>query len=104
MAATFIPTAISSSPRPKSDAAPVLFYPAKERPFRAALCFVTWRWRAEICAGLAEPFYPPFTPPAVSPTTISFWMTSVSTSTGIVTTSAAAASGPQLTCSKVSML
>ncbi len=47
---------------------------------------------------------PPFTPPAVSPATISFWISRVRSRTGAVTTSAAAASGPQLICSNVSML
>ena len=47
---------------------------------------------------------PPLTPPCVSPTTISFWMTIVSSSTGSVTMIAAAASGPQASCSKVSTL
>ena len=45
-----------------------------------------------------------FTPPAVRPATISFCMNSVSSSTGAVTTSAAAASGPQEICSNVSTL
>ena len=43
-------------------------------------------------------------PPCVSPTTISFWITIVSSSTGSVTTIAAAASGPHASCSKVSTL
>ena len=47
---------------------------------------------------------PPLTPPAVRPPTISFWISSVSSSTGSVTSSAAAASGPHATCSNVSML
>ncbi len=47
---------------------------------------------------------PPFTPPAVSPATISRCISSVSSSTGAVTSRAAAASGPQLTCSNVSTL
>ena len=48
--------------------------------------------------------HPPFTPPAVNPATISFCINNVSSSTGSVTSNAAAASGPQLTCSKVSTL
>ena len=47
---------------------------------------------------------PPLTPPAVKPPTMSFWITTVSTITGNITTIAAAASGPQETCSNVSML
>ncbi len=47
---------------------------------------------------------PPLTAPAVRPATICFWANMVSSSTGSVTMSAAAASGPQLTCSKDSML
>ncbi len=46
----------------------------------------------------------PLTPPWVRPTTISFWMTIVSSSTGSVTMMAAAASGPHASCSKVSTL
>ena len=52
----------------------------------------------------AQHRYPPLTPPCVRPTTISFWMTIVSSSTGSVTMIAAAASGPHASCSKVSTL
>jgi hypothetical protein len=38
------------------------------------------------------------------PVRISFWITMVSSSTGSVTTMAAAASGPHANCSKVSTL
>ena len=48
--------------------------------------------------------YPPLTPPAVRPATISRCIHTVITSTGRVTSSAAAASGPQATCSKLSTL
>jgi hypothetical protein len=51
-----------------------------------------------------EEDYPPFTAPAVSPATICRCAKIVSSSTGSVTISAAAASGPQLSCSKDSML
>ncbi len=49
-------------------------------------------------------FYPPLTAPAVSPATIWRWAKMVRNSTGSVTISAAAESGPQLTCSNESML
>ena len=45
-----------------------------------------------------------FSPPAERPATISRWASTVSSSTGSVTSSAAAASGPQEICSKVSEL
>ena len=48
--------------------------------------------------------HPPLTPPCVRPATISFWMKIVSSSTGSVTMIAAAASGPQASCSNVSTL
>ena len=47
---------------------------------------------------------PPLTAPAVSPATIWRWANTVSSSTGKVTISAAAASGPQLSWSKEIML
>ncbi len=53
--------------------------------------------------GLLPP-HPPFTAPAVSPATIWRWAKTVSTRTGSVTISAAAASGPQLSWSNEIML
>ena len=60
--------------------------------------FGAWSVRARVGG------QPPFTPPAVRPATISFCIASVRSSTGAVTISAAAASGPQLICSNVSTL
>ena len=54
--------------------------------------------------GAEDDDHPPLTPPCVRPTTISFWMRIVSSSTGSVTMIAAAASGPQASCSNVSTL
>ena len=51
-----------------------------------------------------EGFYPPLTAPAVKPATIWRCAKTVSNSTGSVTISAAAASGPQLSWSKEIML
>jgi hypothetical protein len=52
----------------------------------------------------AEGFYPPLTAPAVKPATIWRCAKTVSSNTGSVTISAAAASGPQLNWSKEIML
>ena len=54
--------------------------------------------------GAEDDDHPPLTPPCVRPTTISFWMRIVSSSTGSVTMIAAAARGPQASCSNVSTL
>jgi len=53
---------------------------------------------------VVEGFYPPLTAPAVNPATIWRCAKTVSSSTGSVTISAAAASGPQLSWSKEIML
>jgi len=53
-------------------------------------------WMAGTSPAMTKMHYPPLTAPAVSPATICRWANTVSSSTGSVTISAAAASGPQL--------
>src|ERR1700732_2361380 len=62
-----------------------------------------WRWPDLIQKTLSTS-YPPLTAPAVNPATIWRCANTVNSSTGSVTISAAAASGPQLNWSKEIML
>ncbi len=115
MLKTHLPHLFDDGPNPRAHAAAAaarrVGFACRGRPDRVLPSRSTRSSRTRTLRHPASPFpvgsrldQPPFTPPAVSPATISFCISSVRISTGPVTTSAAAASGPQLICSKVSTL
>lgn len=88
--------------RPPSRSPMPRWPPVCSRPASSARASPTCRMRT--CTRHRRSSYPPLTAPAVSPATICRWANTVSRSTGRVTISAAAASGPQLNWSNEIML
>ena len=89
-------------PRPGRATAPIM---PQRMPLRNDRIGVRRQWPGKRVPKESLPHpYPPFTAPAVRPAMIWRCAITVRTRTGSVTMSAAAASGPQLSCSKDSML